>query len=236
MQISQSKTVNETISLTADFGDDLASGETITDFSVTNVVFSGTDSNPSYMLYQVPELKKGYVVDQRFRLGVPGVVYEATFSVTTSAGQLLERVTRLAVLPNIGDAIPVFSPVYLSSRPYPLNVTESYQSITVDSLGGLLALQPYLGPESIKGLTTGVTVDVFGSGVTYTIPFESVQGDTNLAQIDIFGEGVTYSMAAESITGDTALMQVDVFGSGVTYSIPHENIRGTTTLTSVDIT
>lgn len=236
MQISQSKTVNETISLVADFGGDLSDGETITDFSVTNTVFSGIDSDPGHMLYQVPELKKGYIVEQRFRLGIPGVVYEAVYSIITSAGRTIDRGTRIAVLPNIGTAIPIFSPVYLSSRPYPINVTESYQSITVTNMGGLLALQPYVGPESIKGLTNNVTVDVFGSGITYSIPFDSVQGITGLAQVDIFGSGVTYDIPADSITGATALMQVDIFGSGVTYTIPYENIRGITTVTSVTIT
>jgi hypothetical protein len=233
MQITRSKTVNETISIVVDFTDDLQTGETITSQSCVASVFTGEDSDPSNILYMVTELH-GNKVEQRIRLGIPGVIYSLDFAAVTSASRLLERQTRIAILPNIGTAIPVFIPYYLTSQPYPINSTETFQSPAIQDVSGRLALQPYMGPEYIRGTISDVVIDIYGSGVTYSFP-DYLQGTITVSSIDIYGGGVIYDIPAESITGVIAVLSIDIYGSAVSYNIPAENLRGDISVTSITI-
>ena len=94
------KLVSETVLRSADFGDDLASGETITSQSVTVTVYSGTDASPSSLLSGSASVV-GSVVSQVFTAGTLGVIYQALFTAGTSASRTLKRAGYLAVIPDL---------------------------------------------------------------------------------------------------------------------------------------
>jgi hypothetical protein len=188
------------------------------------------------MLYMVPEIHKGYLIEQRIKLGVPGVIYTLLTSALTSAGNTYERTTRIAVLPNLDTAYPVFIPYYVTSQPYPINATETVQSPSIVSIFGKLNYQPSLGPDIIRGSFVVSNFDLYGSGTSYAIPFDAAQGAIAVSEIDIYGSGTSYSIPFDSITGDTAVLDIFLYGAGVSYSIDPDNIRGTVSVTSIEIT
>lgn len=116
--ISRSKTVNETISLIADFRDFIQSGETASAWTVSIDVFTGIDNDPDNMFYQGLSIQ-GAVLEQRFRLGLPGVIYSIKFTLTVNTGNVYDITTRLAVLPDIGGATPVYNIAYETTTLYP---------------------------------------------------------------------------------------------------------------------
>lgn len=83
-----------------DFSGDLAASETISTKVVTATVYSGVDPSPS-SLVSGSASSTGAVVSQILTGGVLGVIYEILCTVTTSAGQTLERVGYLAVVPDL---------------------------------------------------------------------------------------------------------------------------------------
>lgn len=78
-----SKITSSTISLQFDFLSQLASGETISGATVTAVVWSGTDANPSAIISGAASVS-GSIVSQTVTAGTAGVIYLLTCSVTTS--------------------------------------------------------------------------------------------------------------------------------------------------------
>jgi hypothetical protein len=202
---SDSKTVDETKSYLGDFRDVLVSGETLTNYTVTVTVFSGDDLNPSNLLYQGIDVHPGYI-EQRIRLGVPGNIYSIKFEVVTSLGNKYDKVTRLAVLPQDGNATPVFTNIYYTSWPYPIEYAEIIQpAISPNYLHLLLNprwtesvksnISPVVGslpigaiyynnypPESIKSAIApyiGFLISV--SAITYNNPHEDIKN--NIAAI-----------------------------------------------------
>jgi hypothetical protein len=148
---SDSKTVDETKSYIGDFRDVLVSGETLTSYTVTVTVFSGDDLNPSNLLYQGIDVHPGYI-EQRIRLGVPGNIYSIKFEVVTSLGNTYDKVTRFAVLPQDGNATPVFTNIYYTSWPYPIEYAEIIQPAISPNYFHLLLNPRWV--ESIKGNIT----------------------------------------------------------------------------------
>ena len=138
---SDSKTVVETKSYIGDFRDVLVAGETITSQAVTVTVFSGDDTNPAHLLFQGITVHPGWI-EQRIRLGIPGNIYSINFVIGTSLGNTYDKVTRLAVLPEDGNAIPQFTVLYYTSRLYPYEYVEKFQSAVLPYAAHLL-LNPY---------------------------------------------------------------------------------------------
>jgi hypothetical protein len=75
----------------------LTAGETINSAVVGVIVFSGTDASPNALLSGAPAIS-GSSVRQKFSGGVPGVIYGAVCSATTSHGQVLQLGAFIAVL------------------------------------------------------------------------------------------------------------------------------------------
>lgn len=123
---TRSKYVSETISIVVDFADVLPSGTTITGEPTINVgLDTGIDPTPASILYLGISVHNGTSVEQRFRLGVPGVIYEITWQVVSTVGKIFEKTTFLAILPNEGTAQPSFQYLFLTSNLYPLQEQDS---------------------------------------------------------------------------------------------------------------
>ncbi len=93
------KVASESGKRTVDFSDSLLPGVTLSAPAVTAAVYSGVDASPSSILSGAATVS-GSVVTQKFTAGVVGVLYETTWTVTTSDGQTLVKVGLLAVTPN----------------------------------------------------------------------------------------------------------------------------------------
>ena len=94
------KLLGETKNVPFDFISDLAIGETISTSVVTCSVYSGTDASPSSVI-SGSSSNSGTKVTQKITGGTLGVVYELLCTITTSAGQTLELVGILAVVPDV---------------------------------------------------------------------------------------------------------------------------------------
>lgn len=93
------KRVGETISLTFDYVQALASGETISTSNWSVEVVEGVDGNPSAMLAGAPGIN-GTKVSHLIQGGIDGVLYCIIGSVDTSLGQTIEGTGLLEVNDN----------------------------------------------------------------------------------------------------------------------------------------
>ena len=123
----------ETISILVSFTDLLPLGDSISGLpSVTITVASGVDPSPASLLYMAAIVRSGQTVEQRFRLGVPGVIYRVSFTVATIQGNRLSKECYLAILPDEGEAIPQWLPLWESTQLYPVEVPlESLQGSSI---------------------------------------------------------------------------------------------------------
>lgn len=234
--VQWSKYTAETVSIVLSFADLLSPGDTITGTPVITVtVYTGTDSNPSNLLYQLPTVTKGSVVEQRFRLGIPGVIYHILFTIQTVAGDTFDKESYLAILPEDGTAIPSWVPLWESTALYPYLEAPEYIQGRHLLVGGRLAWVAYPIPaEPIQGSIELVSGDlIYQSSVDYPIPHEDIQGASILVLGDlVYQTTVPYDIPHEDIKGGVALISGILTGHGIGYNTPHEDIQGTTILTS----
>jgi len=90
------KFTTEVKSLSFDFSQVLASGETISTATCTVVVIDGTDTNPSNILSGGTTII-GFKVYQQVQNGVAGVTYRLVATITTSVGNTLVALGDLPV-------------------------------------------------------------------------------------------------------------------------------------------
>ena len=79
------------------FADQLEFGETISGQVVTCVVFTGTDANPSAVLFGSPTMANN-TVTQVVTGGVPGTIYQLVAMATTSNANMYSKGARLAIV------------------------------------------------------------------------------------------------------------------------------------------
>lgn len=94
------KKQGETVTRPFDFISRLGAGEVLTSAIVLASVYSGTDSNPSAIIYGGASVL-GTIVYQGITGGVTGVIYELLCKVTTSLGQTLEMAAFWVVEPDL---------------------------------------------------------------------------------------------------------------------------------------
>lgn len=225
--IQGSKYVAETISLIISFADLMSSGDTISGTPVISVdVATGTDPNPSNILYSTTSVTHGTTVEQRFRLGIPGVIYHIVYSIQTVAGDTFEKETYLAILPDEDNAVPNWLPLWKLTQLYPYVYGPEYlQGRTTASSGSLRQTSiPY--SEFIQGRmfpTSGTLNSV--STITYSYT-ELMQGRTYPTTGTLtFLNTVTYSYT-ESIKGAIFPVTGSLNASGLFYNMAPEYIQG----------
>lgn len=101
----------------------LETGETISSVEVTVTMYTGTDPDPSDLLF-LPAEVDGTVVHQRLKAGIPGNIYIVTMDVLTTDARHFLIDAYQAVLPNGVPAEDLYLPFYYTSRPYPLETLE----------------------------------------------------------------------------------------------------------------
>lgn len=122
-----SKYVPETVSIVLSFADLLESGEQISGIPVVVVTTeSGIDPNPNNLLYQGCTVSNGNTIEQRFRLGLSGVIYTLNFTIQTTLGNTLEKDCNLAILPSDGTAIPNWLTLLETTQLYPIQLSQDF--------------------------------------------------------------------------------------------------------------
>lgn len=139
--VEGSKYQVETISIVQSFLDMMEAGDSITGTPTISVtVSSGIDPTPSLILYEGVTVTNGNTVEQRFRTGIPGVIYHITFTILTAYGYNLDKSCYLAILPEDGIAIPNFLPLWESTQLYPIYAVEQYKAQLSLTGGGLIII------------------------------------------------------------------------------------------------
>lgn len=197
--VNRSKYVSETISIIASFADVLAPFETIQGYpGITITVDSGEDSDPTAMLYLGVSIHNGVTVEQRFKLGVPGTIYEITFQIVSNLLHTFEKTVYLAVLPNIEITPPENIYIYLTSTLYPIVVEESYAG----------------SAEVVRGLFLPKATETFSS------PNPLVLSGTLVNQV------IRYSLQPEEYSGVTPVtLSGTLVDEVVRYTQPSENYK-----------
>lgn len=225
LYVSDSKRQVENISYFGDFRSNLVSGDTIASANVTVTVLSGTDPSPGNMLAGGYSLHNGSIVEQHIRQGVPGVIYNITFSVISVQGKDYTTVTRLAVLPTEGNAIPIFTPLYETSTLYPYILSEAFTAyaptIATGKLFGVV--------QAEDGITTNISINT--SVLTYQQYYYVYPLDAITASIHIdngvltYQTYISYNDGPESIKTNISMLTSTLTAATIiSYSIPSDNI------------
>jgi hypothetical protein len=96
-----SKNPTEVVTISFMFGSEIATGDSISGCSVTATTFNGVDSNPSAILYGVPNLSLAPTVMQRITGGLTGCQYHLKAVATLVSGGVLVREAILPVQSNL---------------------------------------------------------------------------------------------------------------------------------------
>lgn len=233
LSIHEPKMVVDVVPAFFDFSADLLPGETISTAVATVTVHTGIDPSPSLLLYQVVTII-GSVCEQKIQKGLIGVVYDVLMTIVTSTARIVEQVTRIAILPEANPAVPVYLPLYFTSRPYPVDVTEMFTA-NISMLGGHSLLNPYT-IEFITASTSMKSGSLFGSSVTYNNPHEDIQAFILMLDGSLFGGSVTYNNPADGLLGNTNMLDGSLFGGLVSYANPHEDIQAATIMLDGNLT
>jgi hypothetical protein len=219
--VTRSKYVSETISIVVDFSDVLPAGQTIQGTPVVSIVLdTGFDPTPASILYLGVSVYNGTVVEQRFRLGVPGVIYTITWQVLSTSNLTFEKTTYLAILPNVGTVTPDFRPIYETTYLYPYNLLDSL-------INYLLPESAYAFGVPIEKLTSLLAPtqgSLFGGTVYYTDPPDKFNSTMSPTLGSLFGGQVTYSFA-EKLVSEFAPVLGSLYGSSLSYTIPAEGLN-----------
>lgn len=224
-QVLPSKLIAERILISFDFSSDLQEGESAVSWEFDVEVFSGIDPAPELLLYQVAS-RVGPVVSQKIHQGLPGVIYRVMASLTGSTGTIYQQVGLLAVLPTPAINPPI-NALFLTSRPYPVDITEGMSS-SIEWFEGRLQPQPAPMDGMISALDwfTGELRDVLqtydGNPEGIQSSMQGLSGELRAVLIQYAGnpEGIQTSM-----TFGNGVLQIVL----VIYNIPAEGIRSTLT-------
>jgi len=222
--VTRSKYVNETIPITFDFLDSLKLGETVQAATIIITVFSGSDPDPSSLLYQAVKIT-GTVVSQDIRLGIAGTIYEIVFEVAGTLGTTSSRSTSLAILLQDGTAIPSYTVIYETSALYPLQSSEAFShTLQVNSISLNNVLYHATGDQfqhSLAWLSMALT----GGTVTYNNPPEDLQHSLLWVSASLYGSLVTYNAPSENFKHQIAWLSMSLYGTLLTYANPTENMQ-----------
>ena len=234
--ISGSKYVPETISIVVSFADLLSPGDTISGLpAITVSVASGTDTNPANLLYMAAIVRSGQTVEQRFRLGLPGVIYYINFTVGTTLGDRLSKECYLALLPDEGTAIPAWLPLWESTQLYPVEVPLESLSGSAFLLSGTLiqiVINYAYGPESIQGSATLNSGTLVNPIITYTYSYEAIQGSSSFTSGTLVVVVITYPYSSENLKGNAAFLSGTLVVVVIPYSYSYEALQGSASFTA----
>lgn len=225
--VSESKYRAETISIIVSFSDLLPSGTTIIGAPVITVTLdTGLDPNPSNILYQGVTITNGNTIEQRFRLGVIGCIYQINFSVTNNAGQTFDKDSYLAILPDDNNAVPAWLPLWETTQLYPYQQLESANSFVYWNSGTLRQQVYDFGPEGDKSFILWVGGTLVTFGISYNNPHEDIKGFTQWISGTLTPVGIIYNNPHEDLKAGVAWISGTLIGAGLFYANPHEDLKG----------
>lgn len=202
--VQDAKYRTETISAIISFANVFSSGEVISGTpAITVSVLSGVDPTPSNMLYEGITITNGNTIEQRFRLGELGCIYEIVYEVVTSIGNTFSKNFYLAILPNGDAAIPTWIPLWETTQLYPIEPSpESYQASFSIQPGDLITIViPYqYGPESYQTLFTLSSGTLSSVVVPYSYSYEAYQTSFTTSGGTLVVVVVPYDYSYESYT------------------------------------
>lgn len=221
--ITRSKYVSETISLAIDFSDVLPAGGIISGVpTVTVSVFSGIDPTPADILYLGVSVV-GSVVSQRVRLGIPGVIYQLTFTVASSALFFVKE-TVLAILPQDGSAIPTSLGLFLTSDLYPLQTNEEF-SASFSTADGSMWFNPTT-QEMMQSSFSTMDGSFVLAQLFLSMPEEAMQSSFSAKDgVWIPANSVTYTTQPESFSASFAPLTGTFIVGQVFYTTPAESFK-----------
>ena len=227
--VEVSKYRAETIPISVDFSDDLASGETITGSPVILVdVYTGADPDPSSILFNAATIA-GNIVTQNVRLGLEGVIYDITFSVTTNLGNVFEHDCVLAILPLDSAAIPTWGQLWETSYPYPYYWYDDITT-TVTIAGGSTLYNPSW-TESMASTVAMQNALLYGGSVPYSNPHEDLVSSIAMQSGVLYGGVQTY-VYSESLDSHVAIISGTIYSGAISYANPHEDLTATVSIQS----
>lgn len=205
------------------FLDMLSTGETIVGTPIVTVtVATGLDSNPSNILYESVSVSQGAVIEQRFRLGVVGVIYQINFSVQTTLSNTLEKDCYLAILPDDDNAVPTYLPLLETSTLYPYYLSDSF-------LGGITwsfaKLQGIYTQDSMSTSVLFIGGSLFGTAALYTIPSDNMKTSILWTLGYLSGNPVSYSITHDDLKTQVAWLSGSLYGTGVSYSYSGDYLK-----------
>lgn len=227
--VEVSKYRAETIPISVDFSDDLGTGETITGSPVILVdVYTGADPDPSSILFNAATIA-GNIVTQNVRLGLEGVIYDITFSVTTNLGNVFEHDCVLAILPLDSAAIPTWGQLWETSYPYPYYWYDDITTTATIAGGSTLYNPSWM--ESMSSTVVLLNGLLYGGAATYVIPHEDLVSTVSMQSASLYGGFQTYDYS-ENIDSHAAIISGTLYGGAIPYDIPHEDMTSTISIQS----
>jgi hypothetical protein len=228
--VSETKRQLETISYFGDFRDVLLPGELIISQTVTVILYSGTDPNPSAMLYQGIVVHNQTVIEQRIRQGVVGNIYNIIFTVGTNQSNTYEKCTRLAILPNEGIAPTIHTVLWLTSDLYPYNyVADGMQGFINFTGGNNFWLQPSFS-DPMKGSIIILSGNLFGGSHSYSY-LDTMQGNVSIQSGILTQVVVPYTAVPDAMKGGVAIISGNLYQGSVPYTY-QESMQGSITIVS----
>lgn len=212
------------------FLDMLSTGETIIGTPVITVtVATGLDSNPSNILYESVSVSQGTVIEQRFRLGVVGVIYQINFSIQTTHSNTIEKDCYLAILPDDDNTVPTYLPLLETSALYPYYFSDSLQGRVTWLAGKTLGI--YIS-DFLKTSVTLLVGTLYGSAVNYSIPHDSLSSAVQWTLGFLSGTPIVYLIPHEDMKTQVAWLTGSLYGTAVSYSYTGDNLKTSVTWTS----
>lgn len=234
--VTRSKYVSETISIIVDFADVLPAGQTIQGTPVINVALdTGDDPTPASILYLGVSVTNGTIVEQRFRLGVPGVIYEITWQVISTSNEVFEKTTYLAILPNIGSVAPNHQYLFLTSELYPLQAQDFF-SISFSSQNGTFTIGQTWETEEFQvsffpqnGLLTPGQVFYTSTPDQFQVSFSVNNGTFTVGQLFYTSTPDQFQVSFAPLNGTFTEGQVFYTNPAETFAVSFQPTDGTFT-------
>lgn len=234
--VTRSKYVSETISIFVDFADMLPAGQTIQGTPVISIALdTGYDPTPANILYLGVSVTNGTIVEQRFRLGVPGVIYEITWQVVSTSNEVFEKTTYLAILPNIGSVAPNHQYLFLTSELYPLQAQDSF-SISFISQSGTFTIGQTWETDEFQvsffpqnGLFTPGQIFYTSTPDQFQVSFSVNNGTFTIGQLFYTSTPDQFQVSFAPLNGTFTPGQVFYTNPAETFSVSFQPTDGTFT-------
>jgi len=229
--VQDSKWQAETISIILSFSDVIQPGDSIVGTpTITITVLTGQDSNPSNLLYEGVTVYSGVSVEQRFRLGLPGNIYQILYKIVTVAGDTFEKDCYLAILPDEDSAVPNYLPLLESTNLYPYEAGPDSIKSAINWIAATL-IGYKIPAEYIESFVNwqSATLITYGS-ITYAVTGDYISSSPALLSgtLVIYGS-ISYSVSGDGISSNAAMLSGTLVGTGISYHNPYESIQSSVT-------